>query len=218
MPAVPSPDLTWETVSMLTFGLDGAFLNNRLTMTFDWYKRDRKDLLGPAETPPATYGGNVPQLNNVDIETKGFEVSLGWKNTIGDFSYYVKGTLSNYKSVYKKFNNPTGSLWTEYVGKEVGTIWGFTSNGLFQSEDEVNNAPDLSEISNDRWYPGDVKYEDIDGDGKISRGASTVDDHGDLSIIGNWVPQFQYGLMLVLTGEILTFLCSGKELVKKMFG
>ncbi|MHA7109894.1 SusC/RagA family TonB-linked outer membrane protein [Sunxiuqinia elliptica] len=193
MPAVPSPDLTWETVSMLTFGLDGAFLNNRLTMTFDWYKRDRKDLLGPAETPPATYGGNVPRLNNVDIETKGFELSLGWKNTIGDFSYYVKGTLSNYKSVYKKFNNPTGSLWTEYVGKEVGTIWGFTSNGLFQSEDEVNNAPDLSEISNDRWYPGDVKYEDIDGDGKISRGASTVDDHGDLSIIGNWVPQFQYG-------------------------
>ncbi|MGQ7869353.1 SusC/RagA family TonB-linked outer membrane protein [Sunxiuqinia sp. sy24] len=194
MPAVPSPDLTWETVSMLTFGFDGAFLNNRLTATFDWYKRDRKDLLGPADTPPATYGGNVPLLNNVDIETKGFEVSLGWQNNIGDFSYFVKGTLTNYKSVYKKYNNPTGYLWTNYVGKEVGTIWGYTSNKLFQTEEEVNNAPDLSQISNDRWFPGDVKYEDINNDGEVSPGASTLDDHGDLSIIGNWVPKFQYGL------------------------
>ncbi|WP_430973625.1 SusC/RagA family TonB-linked outer membrane protein [Sunxiuqinia rutila] len=194
MPSVPSPDLTWETVSMLTFGLDGAFLNNRLTATFDWYQRDRKDLLGPADTPPATYGGNVPLLNNVDIQTRGFEVALGWQNTIGDFAYFVKGTLTNYKSVYKKYNNPTGYLWTNYVGKEVGTIWGYTSNGLFQTEEEVNNAPDLSQISNDRWFPGDVKYEDINNDGEVSPGASTLEDHGDLSIIGNWVPKFQYGL------------------------
>lgn len=205
MPSVPSPDLTWETVSMLTFGFDGAFLNNRLTTTFDWYKRYRKDLLGPADTPPATYGGNVPLLNNVDIETKGFELALGWQDKVGDLSYYVKGTLTNYKSVYKKYNNPTGLLWSNYVGKEVGTIWGYTSNGLFQSEEEIKNAPDLSIISNDRWYPGDVKYEDINNDGKISSGANTLDDHGDLSIIGNWVPKFQYGLNAGISWKNLDF-------------
>lgn len=205
MPSVPSPDLTWETVSMLTFGFDGAFLNNRLTTTFDWYKRYRKDLLGPADTPPATYGGNVPLLNNVDIETKGFELALGWQDKVGDLSYYVKGTLTNYKSVYKKYNNPTGLLWSNYVGKEVGTIWGYTSNGLFQSEEEIKNAPDLSIISNDRWYPGDVKYEDINNDGKISSGANTLEDHGDLSIIGNWVPKFQYGVNAGISWKNLDF-------------
>jgi hypothetical protein len=106
----------------------------------------------------------------------------------------VRGTLTNYKSVYKKYNNPTRSIWSNYEGKEVGTIWGFTSNGLFQSQEEIQNAPDLSEISNDSWNPGDVKYEDLDNDDKISRGSSTLDDHGDLSIIGNWVPKYQYGL------------------------
>lgn len=194
MPNVPSPDLTWETVSMLTFGFDGGFLNNRLTTTFDWYKRDRTDILGPSSTPPATYGGNVPLTNNVEIETKGWELAIGWEDKVGDFSYNLRATLTDYKSVYKKYNNDSKYLWSPYEGKELGVLWGYKSNGLFQSEKEVENAPDLSAISNDKWYPGDVKYEDLNGDEKIDYGSSTLDDHGDLMVIGNNTPRFQYGL------------------------
>ncbi|TAJ11924.1 TonB-dependent receptor [Marinilabiliaceae bacterium JC017] len=196
MPNVPSKHLTWETISMLTFGLDAGMLNNRLTLNFDWYKRDRSDILGPSVTIPATYGGNIPNSNNVEIETKGFEIALGWQDRIGDFSYNVRATLENYKSEYKKYNNPTDNLFIPYEGQTVGEIWGYTSRGLFQSEEEVAEAPDQSRISADAWHAGDVRYEDINGDGEVNNGKSTLDDHGDLKVIGNWMPQYQYGINL----------------------
>src|SRR5690606_23258373 len=81
-------------------------------------------------------------------------------------------------------------------GKEVGEIWGFTSHGLFQTQDELDaylGQVDLTNIYN-TWNVGDVKYEDINGDGRVDRGANTLNDPGDQTIIGNNSPRYQYGI------------------------
>ncbi|MZH34731.1 SusC/RagA family TonB-linked outer membrane protein, partial [Enterococcus durans] len=85
-------------------------------------------------------------------------------------------------------------LSTHYVGKKWGEIWGLVTEGLFQSAEEVSAHADQSEIYGGGWYPGDVKYKDLNGDGKINKGKNTLDDPGDQKIIGNSEPRYSYGI------------------------
>jgi len=107
----------------------------------------------------------------------------------------VNLNLYDYKSVVTKYFNPTGTLSTWYEGSELGEIWGYTVHDLFRSQEEVDSyleRVDLSNIAVD-WRPGDVRYEDTSTDGKVNNGKNSKDDHGDLSIIGNSEPHWQYG-------------------------
>lgn len=192
-PGLVSADLTWETSRTFDVGLDVGALNNRLRVTFDWYIRNTLNMMGPAEALPATLGASVPQKNNADLQTKGFELSINWRDQIGkDISYNAWFGLSNYKAKVKRYFNPTKILSTYYEGQTMDEIWGYTSGGLIQTQEQLDGMPDQS-LFYGQWNKGDVLYQDMDGDKKITYGKNTFDDHGDLRVIGNSRPQFAFG-------------------------
>ena len=190
-----SPYLTWESVRQIDFGLDWILLNNRLYGSFDWYRRNTLDMVTNGTPLPAVLGTSVPQENTADLKTVGFELSIGWRDRPSkDFSYDINFILSDYQTEITKFNNPQKILSTHYVGKKWGEIWGFETEGLFQSQAEINAHADQSKIYGGTWHPGDVKYKDLDGDGEITKGKGTLDDPGDQKRIGNDQPRYSYGI------------------------
>lgn len=188
-----SSTFTWETVNQLNIGFDAGFFNNRLTASFDWYRRDTKDMLTRGQDLPSVLGTDVPNENAADMKTTGYEISLAWNQTLENgLNYYVKAILSDYTSEITRFTNDTGAFGSNYKGKKIGEIWGLVSDGLFQSDEEAA-AADQSNIWGGTWKAGDVRYVDLDGDHKISRKSSTLSDPGDQKVIGNSTPRYQYG-------------------------
>ncbi len=208
--APPSSDLTWEKVTTYNLGLDLSFLNARLSFTGDVYIRDTKDMLTNGVQLPSTYGTSVPEANCADLRTKGFELGVSWNDKFqllnSDFSYTLGAGLGDYKSKITKFDNPNRLLSSHYVGEEIGEIWGYSIDGLFQTDEEAVEY--MSRIDGsayvysdnyaqgpDAWRgvrAGDVRYVDLNGDGIISPGDNTVDNPGDRKIIGNSTPRYNY--------------------------
>ena len=194
VPGLVSASFTWETVNQIDFGFDASFFGGRLNTSFDWYRRNTKDMLTAGQALPVVLGTSVPQENAADMKTVGWEVSLEWNDRLSNgFGYHIKGVLSDYQASITKFSNPTKLLGTHYVGEKLNEIWGYVSNGLFQSDEDAK-AADQSYLSGGSWGAGDVKYEDLNNDGKIDIGKNTLDDSGDRKIIGNSTPRYSYGI------------------------
>lgn len=194
VPGLVSASFTWEIVNQIDFGFDASFFGGRLNTSFDWYRRNTKDMLTAGQALPAVLGTSVPQENAADMKTVGWEVSLEWNDRLSNgFGYHIKGVLSDYQASITKFSNPTKLLGTHYVGEKLNEIWGYVSNGLFQSDEDAK-AADQSYLSGGSWGAGDVKYEDLNNDGKIDIGKNTLDDSGDRKIIGNSTPRYSYGI------------------------
>lgn len=203
-------DLTWETSSQHNVGLDMAFLNNRLAFTGEAYIRDTKDMLTTGKDLPSTYGASLPKMNAADLRTKGYELSLSWKDMFTlagkPFSYNVTATFSDYVTDITKFENDTKLLSSYYEGQRWGEIWGYRVDGLFASDEEaanyavdqsyVNNAINSASGSERGLKAGDLKFIDLNGDGYVNEGDNTVDNPGDREIIGNSQPRYNYGLNL----------------------
>lgn len=190
-PGLVSAGLTWETVQTMNIGFDGATFRNKLEFSFDYFRRRVIDMLGTSYPLPAVLGTSLPLENNAEKLNTGWEATAGWNDKIGEVSYNVKFTLSDYIVKITKWNNPNKTLTTTYGGQREGDIWGFVSDGLFQSQDEVNNHANQS-LFYANWHPGDVKYQDLNKDGAINYGKRTLDDHGDMKIIGNSLPRYSY--------------------------
>ena len=193
-PGLVDADLTWVTSTTVDFGADLMFFKNRLSATFDWFQRSSDNTIGPGESLPAVLGANAPGGNNASIKTTGFELTLGWRDRIGDFTYGIRATLADSKSVITKFNNPTKLLNNWYDGRVVGEIWGYVTEG-FYAEKETDTERNKY-LYNGEWGPGDVKYKDLDESGKIDIGDNTLDKPGDRKIIGNSSPRYTYGITL----------------------
>ena len=191
VPDLISDDIKWETITTVNFGLDAGFVNNRLNVTFDWYNRTTDNMLGIAESLPFVLGAATPLANNAKMSTKGYELIVSWQDNINDnFSYNLKGTLGDSKSKILEYRDVGGLIDSWYNGKVYGEIWGLTSDGLIQSQGE--SMADQSEYYAN-WGLGDMKYADLNGDGKVTNGKRTLDDHGDLTIIGNTQPRYNIG-------------------------
>lgn len=191
-PGIISDNLTWETITMANFGIDATFLDHRLNLTFDVFNRKTTDMFGPQETLPYTLGTGTPTANNASLSTKGFELVLDWNDRIGsEFSYNAQISLGDNRSKILQYRNESGFIDNWYNGKEYGEIWGFVTDGLIQSVDE--KMPDQTALY-PNWGPGDMKYVDLSGDGKITEGTRTLNDHGDLKIIGNSTPRYNIGI------------------------
>lgn len=196
-PGIVNRHLTWETSTSSNLGLNMSFLNNRLQFDFDLFERLTSNMVGPSAPKPGVLGANVPQTNNATLRTRGWELNINWKHNINrDFSYFINANISDNKSVVTQFYNPNNSLSTWYEGRVVGDLWGYTVRDLFRSQEEVNSYVSKVDASfiGSNWRPGDIRYEDINGDNLINNGQNTLDDHGDLSIIGNTLPRFQFGV------------------------
>ncbi|WP_373493654.1 SusC/RagA family TonB-linked outer membrane protein [Aquiflexum sp.] len=196
-PNLNSVNLTWETVATTNLGLDVALFKNQLDMTFEVYETRTKDLVSPGRPLPAVLGTTVPKRNEGEIRTRGWEFEFGYKGTIGsDFKYQIRGQLADYRSVVVNYTNPTGLLSTFYKGQDLGEIWGFRYDGHYQSQAEINEGVNQSFIYPGLWRPGDFRYKDLNGDGRINIGDNTIDNPGDLAILGNTTPRYTYGLNL----------------------
>lgn len=214
-PAPIPESLTWETAQTLDFGLDMSFLKGRLSFTGDYYIRKTLDMYTVGPTLPDVFGASSPKGNYAEMTTKGYEITVRWNDSFNlagkPFNYGLKASLVDYKSVIDKYNNATKSLSTAsyntsyYSGMVVGEIWGFVSNGLWQNQADIDAAeagalaagqkyynPLMQTSKTYKLYPGDIKFEDLNGNGYIDRGQNTVDDPGDRKIIGNSEPRYIY--------------------------
>ncbi|MEQ6118346.1 TonB-dependent receptor [Reichenbachiella sp. MALMAid0571] len=190
-----SPTLTWESVTSKNLGLDFTMLNNRLDFTFDLYTRETKDMLTNVDLPDIL-GTDAPRANAADLKTSGWEISATWRTRINsNWNYGITLALADSKAEITKYDNPTGSLDERYVGQIIGERWGYVTEGIFQTQDEIDNAPDQSQIPDGaNWRPGDIKYADLNGDGIISKGSNTLDDPGDQQIIAYERPRGNFGI------------------------
>ena len=186
-------DISWETTTSYDIGFDANFFNDRLKVTADYYKKTTRDMLLPLEIPDYI-GFDNPDQNTGKMFTNGWEMQAGWNDKIGKLGYRVSFNLSDFVS---KMGDLGG---TEFLGDQIkkqgsqfNEWFGYQSNGLFQTADEVTNSPKL----NANVKPGDVKYRDLSGpdgipDGKISPEYDRV-------FLGGSLPRFMYGGNIGLT-------------------
>jgi TonB-linked SusC/RagA family outer membrane protein len=206
-PLAVANSLKWERVSTADVGLDGRFFNNHIGLTFDWYERNTKGMIQPSSVP-ATFGATGPRINAGNFRTRGYELSVDANYSLNK-NLNVYGTVSfwDYKTVFTKWDNPNNSISTafNYVGKTYGEIWGFETAGYFQSADDVSKSASQTTLRSGNFVygPGDIKYADLNGDNVISGGKMTLSDHGDLKIIGNTEPRYQYNTRLGATWKNL---------------
>ena len=206
-----SNNLTWETVISRNIGLDLGFFRNRLTLNADFFIRDTKNMLTTAMTLPAVYGEAAPKENAADLRTKGFELALSWKDNLvvaGQPLYYgITATLGDFVTHITKFDNETKIISENYVGKRLGDIWGYVTDGVFATDEEaaawqaeydsfstVNSGINGQAAPWNRLLAGDIKYVDLNGDKKINTGDNTLNNPGDRKVIGNSRPRFNYAL------------------------
>ncbi|WP_262245746.1 SusC/RagA family TonB-linked outer membrane protein [Parapedobacter soli] len=207
-PSVIPESLTWETATTINGGLDMNLFRNRFSFSLDLYKRKTSDMITSGPALPLVFGAGVPRGNFADLETKGFELSLGWNDQTHlagrPLSYNLRFILSDNVSTITKFNNVsdvisinTSTFQTNlYEGLRYGDIWGLVTEGIFESPQDIESSADHSEVQyslGNIVTPGDVKFKDLNGDGKISKGNQTLSDHGDWKIIGNSTPRYSYG-------------------------
>ena len=172
-------DLKWETSEQLNFGLDGILLGGRMTFGIDYFIKKTKDLLVWNTTPSLIIGGSTSPINAGNVENRGFEFELGWRDHIGDFNYGIRGNLSTLKNevtyIDPSITRLAGSTFHTYTityfeqGFPVYYFRGFEF-------DKIN--PET----------GDPMFKDINGDKLVT--------NDDLTDIGNAIPDFTYGLTL----------------------
>ncbi|MEG0037797.1 MAG: TonB-dependent receptor [Bacteroides sp.] len=208
--------LTWEKVESWNIGLDFGFFNNRLSGSFDWFNRYTRNMVGPAPELPLTLGTSVPKMNNADLKTAGWELSIGWRDRLKNgLSYGVRFTVADARSKVMKYPNESNNILNYdngtkiyHVGQYLGEIWGYTTLGIAKTNDEMNAH--LSKVNQNalgsEWAAGDIMYADLNGDGEINGGKSVLGDMGDKKIIGNDTPRYNFGL--TLDGDWKGFDCS----------
>ena len=206
---LPNPDVKWETSQQLDFGFDVRFLNNRLSLSFDWYDKLTKDWLVDA---PAlkSYGTGAPYINGGDIRNTGYEILLGWNDSpMKDFSYGASVSFSHNKNEVTRIANSEGiihgglnvlaqntdELYRVQVGYPIGYFYGYQVDGIIQNDADkqvyldANCGGDAANsLQGAGLQAGDCKFADTNNDGKI-----TVEDK---TMIGDPNPDFNLGLSL----------------------
>ena len=201
-----NPDITWETSEQFNIGLDARFIGGKLGLTFDWYKKTTKDLLLEVAVD-GTSGFSTKMANAGSVENTGVEVALNWRDQIGkDFNYGVNFNIAANKNKVTEVNNSIGymeagndllSQGTGYIarmwkGYAIGTFYGYKTEGVMQNDADVQaylakncKGDAANSLQGTNIQPGDLKFVDTNGDGKI-----TPDDKTDL---GNPHPKVTMG-------------------------
>ncbi|WP_426667680.1 TonB-dependent receptor [Mucilaginibacter sp. McL0603] len=212
--APANPNLKWEETKTANIGFDATLLNN-LTVSVDVYKKLTQGMLEPVQLPSYAGFPNSPFANIGNMENKGIELTLSYNNHIGDFKYNVGGNISyNHNEVTSLGNQiqfqKTGSLQGDNsyeigrvaAGQPYGEFYGFEELGVFHSQAEINSYKNASgQLIQPNAKPGDFKWADVNGDGKI--------DPNDRTFLGNPLPTFTYGV---------NFSASYHEFDLKLFG
>ncbi|MBQ2912336.1 MAG: SusC/RagA family TonB-linked outer membrane protein, partial [Bacteroidales bacterium] len=221
-PAAVASDITWQEIQTLGFGID-AQLFNKIGITFDWFERKTKNMIVGAEGLGIGFGTTAPNGNYGDLSTRGWELSLDYGHVFeSGFSINVTAGVADAKTTIDRYGSAT-SITGWYNGKTYGEIWGFEVDRLFTKDDFVYDASgNLVKTTSTDGYtvyqfsdpnmatqgylnsgslifgPGDVKYKDLNGDGVINKGNSSIENHGDLKVVGNTTPRYEYNFRVDL--------------------
>ena len=171
VPGLISTSLSWEKIKNTNIGFDFGALNNRLTGSFDYFWRKTKNMVGPGVELPAILGATVPSTNNTDLTTFGWELSIGWRDKVGELGYGVKLNISDNQTRIDKYPNPTNSLSKYMAGELTGDIYGYTTIGIAKTQEEMDahiaSLPKGGQTAiGSKWEAGDIMYADINGDGR----------------------------------------------------
>ena len=212
-----NPNLTWETSRQTDVGFDMYLFRKHLGINFDWYHKQTKDWLVRTNALGiwgTTYG---PWVNGGDIVNKGVELQLSWNDSFGDFSYALSGNFGyNHNRVTRIANDDsyidgnvnilgsgTGSFYRAEVGYPLGYFYGYSHGGIFQTQEEVDSYvdPKTGEMIMPAAKAGDVRFLDLDGDGKITS--------EDRTMIGDPNPDFTYGVSLSFQYKAIDLFING---------
>ncbi|MCA5005662.1 TonB-dependent receptor [Sphingobacterium bovistauri] len=192
-----NPSLTWVTGAMHNLGVEIGLWDNMITGEFNIFRRNRSGLTATRNaTYPSVSGAFTPLENLNEDNTRGFEIELGLNKTINGLKLNVSPNFAYSRSMNGfQIDPPAGSAWSNYVDKRTNR-WnniglGYVALGQFQSQEEINTSPVQDGRANHSLRPGDIKYEDINGDGVIN-------DDDRRFISRGAFPQIQYGLNLSL--------------------
>lgn len=231
-PTAVSSDIQWQDIETKNIGVDVGLLKRKLNLSFDLFERNTKNMIVPQEGIPLTFGTGAPLGNYGDLQTRGWEFTLDFNHRFNNkLGINLRGNISDAKSILTSYGSGT-QVNGNYNGKNIGEIWGYRTDRLYQSEDfelDANGKPILITLTaaesplyagkqayklkssggknpvyqaflqnsaNFRFGPGDVKFKDLNGDGEINNGKGTLDDHGDLEMIGNSLPRYEYGFRI----------------------
>jgi TonB-linked SusC/RagA family outer membrane protein len=206
----PNPDLTWESLIQTNFGLDFTMLDSRLSMSIDLYNKKSSGFLYQIPWPDyltggtSQYGGiDAPYSNIGEVQNKGYDITLGYSTkNLDNFSWSSSLVFSHYKnevlslvdglSLTQEVNTNGFQpvvVTNTLVGQPIGMFYGYKTNGLFNTLEELNAAPiqfgQAVGTAPGETYLGDVRYVDVNGDGVI--------DPKDKTVIGNPHPDFTFG-------------------------
>lgn len=196
---VGNPDLTWEKTSQLDIGLDLAFLKGSLRATFDYFERKTSDMLIQLPLPQSLGLPNTPWVNAGSVRNRGVELSVAYDGKVGkDFAYHINGNISTYRNEVTDLKGSTiggtgvhlgyfNYTMTE-EGEPIGYFYGYKTDGVFQTQAEIDNYVNNGSVVMPNAKPGDLKYKDLNNDGSIGE--------EDRTMIGNPHPDFTFGLTL----------------------
>lgn len=192
-----NPDLKWETSEQWNVGVDLGILRNKLYLSADYFMKTTSDILLPISLP--SYVGSVsPTIVNAGtVRNKGFELSLTYRDKVGDFNYSINGNIATLDNMVLKLHpnlpNIDGKVTRTTVGQPLNAYYGFVMEGIYQNEAEINEQ--LYATDNPTVQPGDIRFKDLDNNGKI--------DDNDRDFLGSPIPRFTYGF--TLNGEYKGF-------------
>ena len=213
---LPNEDVTWETSEQLNIGFDARFLNSRLGLNFDWYKKTTKDWLIQAPIV-AVQGTGAPYINGGDIRNTGVEIALSWNDQIGkDFHYHANVNFATNKNKVTRIanqqgliNGSTSALFqnSDYisrveVGHPIAYFYGMSYSGIWQNQAQIDAARAAGKAVLDGAQPGDMIWDDYDGDGVINYDK-------DRHEIGNPNPDCTLGVSLGFDWKGLDFSVTG---------
>ncbi len=181
-------NIAWEIVTGFDAGFEGRMFNQRLALEFGFYTKTTSDLLAYV-APPISVGAGFAITNAGSIRNNGIEYIISWQDKIGDFSYGISTNGATVNNKVLSLGNDdsdivTGKYHRTSVGHSVGSFYGYVQDGIFQNQSEIDNYFPASWTS----MPGDIRYKDLDNDGKIT--------NKDRDFIGSSIPTFTYGINL----------------------
>ncbi len=206
---IGNTNLQWETVEDIDLGVDMAFLQNRLTVTAEWFKKKTKDMLLKKDNllilGYPMWNGQMWQ-NIGSMNASGWELSVNWADRKGDWNYSVGVNLSSVKNKAGALNGQplyTGTFNGNYIIRndehaEISRFYGYVVDGIFQNQQEVNSYTNKNgEKMQANAHPGDFRYKDVNGDGQVN------DD--DKTFIGNAFPKLMAGLNVSVSWKNIDF-------------